>query len=62
MFWFDIHVINAFVDLVARFTGKSGDTLKYTEDGQVQNYALYMVAGALILVVVATMAAVSVIA
>ncbi|MDD3894760.1 MAG: proton-conducting transporter membrane subunit, partial [Syntrophomonadaceae bacterium] len=62
MYWFDIHVVNGLVDLVALVTGKSGDTLKYTENGQVQNYAMYMVAGALILVVLATMAAVSVIA
>ncbi|MDD3895195.1 MAG: NADH-quinone oxidoreductase subunit L [Syntrophomonadaceae bacterium] len=62
MYWFDIHIINEFVDLLARFTGKSGDALKYTEDGQVQSYAMYMIAGVLILVVLATMAAVSVIA
>jgi NADH-quinone oxidoreductase subunit L len=62
MYWFDIHIINEFVDLLARFTGKSGDALKYSEDGQVQSYAMYMIAGVLILVVLATMAAVSVIA
>ncbi len=60
MFWFDIHVVNGLVNGIAFLTGKSGDTLKYTEDGQVQSYALYMVAGIMILVVVATIAAVSV--
>ncbi len=62
MYWIDIHLINGLVDLVARLTGQSGDALKYTENGQVQNYAMYMAAGVLILVVLATMAAVSVIA
>ncbi len=61
MFWFDIHIVNGMVNAIAFLTGKSGDVLKYTEDGQVQSYALYMVAGIVILVVVATIAAVSVI-
>ncbi len=61
MFWFDIHVVNGLVNGIAFLTGKSGDVLRYTEDGQVQSYALYMVAGIMILVVVATIAAVSVI-
>lgn len=61
MFWFDIHVINGIVNGIGFITGKMGDTLKYTEDGQVQSYAMYMIAGVLILVVLATMAAVSVI-
>lgn len=61
MYWIDIHIVNGFVDLTARLTGKSGDTLKYTEDGQVQSYAMYMAVGVLILIVLATMAAVSVI-
>lgn len=62
MYWIDIHIINAFIDWLAWLTGKSGDTLKYTQTGQVQHYAMYMVAGVLILVVLATMAAVTVLA
>jgi len=61
MFWFDIHVVNGMINGIASITGKFGDTLKYTEDGQVQSYAMYMIAGVLILVVLATMAAVAVI-
>ncbi len=56
MFWFDIHVVNGIVDGIAFLTGKSGHTLRYTEDGQVQSYAMYMVAGVLILVVLAAVA------
>ncbi|NLO22512.1 MAG: NADH-quinone oxidoreductase subunit L [Syntrophomonadaceae bacterium] len=56
MFWFDIHVVNGMVNGIAFLTGKSGDSLKYTEDGQVQSYAMYMMAGVLILVVLALIA------
>lgn len=56
MFWFDIHVVNGLVNGIAFLTGKSGDSLKYTEDGQVQSYATYMMAGVLILVVIALIA------
>jgi NADH-quinone oxidoreductase subunit L len=62
MFWFDIHAVNGLVDLIARLTGKTGENLRYTEDGQVQSYAIYMIAGVVILVVIATMATVSIIA
>ncbi|MBC7075309.1 MAG: NADH-quinone oxidoreductase subunit L [Syntrophomonadaceae bacterium] len=53
LFWFDIHVINGFVNLTAWFTGKSGETLRYTEDGQVQTYAIYMFAGVVIVLITA---------
>lgn len=53
LFWFDIHVVNGFVNTVAWFTGKSGETLRYTEDGQVQTYAIYMFAGVVIVLIAA---------
>ncbi len=56
MFWIDIHIVNGFVNGIAYLTGKSGDSLKYTEDGQVQSYAMYMMAGVLILVVLGAIA------
>jgi NADH-quinone oxidoreductase subunit L len=56
MFWFDIQVVNGLVNGIAFLTGKSGETLRYTEDGQVQSYASYMMAGVLIMVVLALIA------
>jgi NADH-quinone oxidoreductase subunit L len=56
MFWFDIQVVNGLVNGIAFLTGKSGETLRYTEDGQVQSYASYMMAGVLIAVVLALIA------
>ncbi len=47
--WFDLKIINGLVNGLASLTGWSGQTLRYTEDGQVQTYALYLVAGVVIL-------------
>lgn len=49
MFWIDIHVINRLVDLSAEITGALGKVLRYTENGQVQTYAYYMLAGVIII-------------
>ena len=57
MFWFDTKIVNGFINLLARCTGKLGDLLKYTEDGQVQTYALYMYAGAAIILIVSIFSA-----
>ena len=51
--WFDLKIINGLVNGLASFTGWSGQTLRYTEDGQVQTYALYLVAGVVILLLTA---------
>lgn len=51
LFWFDVHVVNGIVNGLAIITGKAGDMLKYTEDGQVQTYALYMFAGIVIVLI-----------
>ena len=51
--WFDLKIINGLVNGLACFTGWSGQTLRYTEDGQVQTYALYLVAGVVILLLTA---------
>jgi len=49
--WFDLNIVNGVVNGLAQFTGWSGRTLRYTEDGQVQTYALYMFAGVLIILI-----------
>jgi NADH-quinone oxidoreductase subunit L len=53
MEWFDLKIVNGAVDGLAFFTGWSGKMLRYTEDGQVQSYALYLVAGVFIILVAA---------
>lgn len=53
LFWFDLHVVNGLVNLLASITGKAGNALKYTEDGQVQSYAVYMFAGVVIILITA---------
>lgn len=45
LFWVDINIVNRLVNNAAFFTGRSGEALRYTEDGQVQSYALYMIGG-----------------
>ncbi|HCF70910.1 MAG TPA: NADH-quinone oxidoreductase subunit L [Syntrophomonas sp.] len=52
-FWFDLYVINGLVNGLAYITGRSGLQLRYTEDGQVQTYALYMLAGVVIILITA---------
>jgi len=49
--WFDLKIINGLVNGIAWLTGYMGTTLRYTEDGQVQSYALYMYAGIVILLI-----------
>jgi NADH-quinone oxidoreductase subunit L len=48
-YWFDITVINGAVNGLARLTGRSGQALRYTENGQVQTYGLYLLAGTLMI-------------
>jgi len=50
LFWIDIYVVNGLVNGVAALTGKGGRVLSYTETGQVQTYAGYMLAGAITLI------------
>jgi NADH-quinone oxidoreductase subunit L len=51
--WIDLKIINGLVNGLARITGWSGRTLSYTQDGQVQSYALYLVAGVIIILITA---------
>ena len=51
MEWFDLQVINGLVNGIAWLTGYLGISLRYTEDGQVQSYAIYMYAGIVILLI-----------
>ncbi len=51
MEWFDLKIINGLVNGIAWLTGYLGIALRYTEDGQVQSYALYMYAGIVILLI-----------
>ncbi|MBP1760474.1 MAG: proton-translocating NADH-quinone oxidoreductase, chain [Firmicutes bacterium] len=60
--WFDLYVINGAVNAIAAVTGRSGYALRYTENGQVQSYALYMFAGIVVLLVSALCAVFSALA
>jgi NADH-quinone oxidoreductase subunit L len=51
MEWFDLKVINGLVNGIGWLTGYLGISLRYTEDGQVQSYAIYMYAGIVILLI-----------
>lgn len=51
--WIDLKIVNGAVNGLALFTGWSGRTLRYTEDGQVQTYALYLFAGVVIILITA---------
>jgi NADH-quinone oxidoreductase subunit L len=51
--WFDLKIINGLVNGLAFITGWSGQTLRYAEDGQVQTYALYLLAGLAIILLTA---------
>ncbi|MEN6328561.1 MAG: NADH-quinone oxidoreductase subunit L, partial [Syntrophomonas sp.] len=53
LFWVDINIVNRLVNNIAFFTGRSGEVLRYTEDGQVQSYALYMFGGIIVILVAA---------
>ncbi len=53
LFWVDINIINRLVNNIAFFTGRSGEALRYTEDGQIQSYALYMLGGIVVILAAA---------
>lgn len=57
--WVDLRVVNGAVNGLANLTGWSGRTLRYTEDGQVQTYGLYLVAGLVIILITALVTAAS---
>ncbi len=48
-FWFDIYVVNGLVNGLAILAGNTGKLLRYTENGQVQTYAVYMIAGVIVM-------------
>jgi len=50
LFWFDIYIVNGIVNGIAALTGLAGYVLRYTENGQVQTYAIYMFAGIIIVI------------
>lgn len=56
LFWFDVHVINGLVNGIAAITGMAGQVLRYTENGQVQTYAMYMFAGIIVIIGLVMMA------
>ncbi len=49
LFWFDIYVVNGIVNGIAALTGGAGKVLRYTETGQVQTYAGYMLVGVIVI-------------
>lgn len=49
--WVDLKIVNGAVNGLAAFTGWTGLTLRYTEDGQVQTYALYLFGGVLVILI-----------
>ena len=48
--WIDIKVIDGFVNQIARVLGKSSDILRRIETGVIQNYALSIIFGVVVLV------------
>jgi NADH-quinone oxidoreductase subunit L len=54
--WVDLKIVNGAVNGLAFFTAWSGRTLRYTQDGQVQTYTLYLFAGVVIILITALMA------
>ncbi len=54
--WVDLKIVNGLVNGLAYFTGWSGKQLSYTENGQVQTYALYLFGGVLVILVGAVLA------
>lgn len=55
--WIDIELVNRGINGLAWLAGSCGDALRRTEDGQVQNYARFMVAGVLFILLAALCAA-----
>ncbi|HWP97272.1 MAG TPA: NADH-quinone oxidoreductase subunit L [Syntrophomonadaceae bacterium] len=51
--WVDLRIINGAVNGLAKCTGRLGQGLRYSEDGQVQTYALYMFGGLIVVLVTA---------
>ncbi|HCF48798.1 MAG TPA: NADH-quinone oxidoreductase subunit L, partial [Syntrophomonas sp.] len=54
--WVDLRIVNGAVNGLAYLTGWTGRTLRYTEDGQVQTYALYLFAGVVVVLISALLA------
>lgn len=57
--WIDIHLVNGFINLLARLTGNLGTALRYTESGQVQTYVIYMLLGIGVILIAVVAAAVA---
>ncbi len=57
MEWIDLRIINGAVNGLAFLTGASGRILRYTVNGQVQTYAIWVAFGVAILLLTALMAA-----
>lgn len=53
--WFDRHVVDGAVNGVAWMTNRSGSRLRYLQTGQVQNYALVIFGGVIVLLMLARM-------
>ncbi len=51
--WVDLKIVNGAVNGLAHLTGWSGRVLRYTEDGQVQTYALYLFGGVIVFLITA---------
>jgi NADH-quinone oxidoreductase subunit L len=49
--WVDLRIVNGAVNGLAYLTAWTGRTLRYTEDGQVQTYALYLFAGVVVILI-----------
>jgi NADH-quinone oxidoreductase subunit L len=48
--WIDIKVIDGFVNQIARVIGRGSDILRRVETGVIQNYALSIIFGVVVLV------------
>lgn len=53
LYWIDLKIVNGAVNGLAYLTGWAGRTLRYTEDGQVQTYAVYIFAGLFVVLLTA---------
>jgi NADH-quinone oxidoreductase subunit L len=47
--WFDVHVIDGAVNGVASLTRKAGDEIRHAQTGRVQNYALGIAGGLIVI-------------